>query len=765
MIGENTQPPKRPEAEDDFDDDRTLIAPMPVSEGSETEDAASEAGPEGEEADVDRTIIAPMPTDNSPTSEAEPEDADRTIIGSLPSADATAPDIDPEIDDDPVPELETGGSTYRPFIEEAAAAPVADAAPADADGDETLLSPAAQTAAGAAVAGAVAAAVSNPDLEPTQLTAGGTETTATKSEPLRTLEPGNVINNMYRVEERLDQGGMGRVFRGVEIGTGESVAIKVILPEMAEDLRVAAMFRREARTLRQLHHDAIVRYFAYVPPDEHMDLHALVMGFIEGNKLSDKLKSDGPLPDEDVCKLFIRLADGLERAHKIGVVHRDLSPDNVMLPDNDIEKAVLIDFGISRSSKIKDVTIGNEFAGKLKYVSPEQLGAYGGEAEAPSDVYSLGLLIIACLTGKAVPMGDSIVEAVQKRQGVPDINHLPVAFQGLLYNMLQPDPLKRTQNMGQVIEGLKAISGDEQTQTTDGLYSMTIGATNRTVPGLQAAPSGRTESFVTTVPAVGADPTAPPAPEPRSGGGFGLIAAILVVVALAGGGAWYYFNGLDTAGDELSNEVAEGLARVPGSRETYLAEAVPEGCAYAARRGQGINTGLIEGFSLEASALSGLASGWAERFGTQPEVLARAVTDKQCAVLEFARTFQGTQGGMIEISLDQNTVVGDEGVIGRVHGSDGRENWLALVAPNGLVFSLMSQLREPIGDQRQFNFSLKNAQAGVYLLIATASEDALVRAAAMQDGTAAADILPLMTRELADDGLGAVDIGVVEITP
>ena len=731
---DNTQPPKRPEVPDE-DDDRTLIAPMPSLD-------PSPAAPDpGETEDADRTIISPMPgSDTSNTPEAD--DADRTIIGEMP--------VYPPSEQQPEHE---GGSTYRPFSEDVATGSTPD--------------PAAVAAVAAASAAATPQApppdIEDEELDPTQLTGAGAVTTNTP-EPLRNLEPGAVINNMYRVEERLDQGGMGRVFRGVEIGTGESVAIKVILPEMAEDIRVAQMFRREARTLRQLHHDAIVRYFAYVPPDANLNLHALVMGFIEGNKLSDKLKNDGPLNEEDVCALFTRLADGLERAHKIGVVHRDLSPDNVMLPDNDINKAVIIDFGISRSSKVKDVTIGNEFAGKLKYVSPEQLGAYGGEAEGPSDIYSLGLLMIACLTGKAVPMGDSIVEAVQKRQGVPDLNGLPVAFQALLYNMLQPDPKQRLENMGQVIDGLKAISGDEPTQNTDGLYQLTMGATTRTVPGLQAAPSGGTETFVTTVPAAGSEgaATSDPVVE-KSGGGFGLIAALVLVAGIAGGGAWYFLNEADSDEDGLSDEVAEGLARVPGSRETYLAEAVPEGCTYAARRGQGPNTGLIEGFAQDATTLQSIAPGWAEQFGTQPQVLERAVAAEQCAALEFARTFQGTRGDAIEMALDQNSVTRAEGVVGTIHGSAGRENWLALVAPNGRVFSLMSQLEDPIGDQRQFSFRLPSAQPGTYLLIATASEDALVRAAAMQDGTAATDILPLMTRELADDGLGAVDLGVVQI--
>lgn len=726
-TGDNTQPPKRPEVPDE-DDDRTIIGGI----------GAAPAAPQA---------AAP-----------EEEDSDRTIIGGISQPAPSAP---AQSDD-------TGGSTYRPFSD-------TDSPPAQTAPEPTTPDIAASVAA-AAMAAAPASTAPAPtpapdmddddDLEATQLTTGAGMRTGSK-EPMSSLEPGAVINNMYRVEERLDQGGMGRVFRGVEIGTGESVAIKVILPEMAEDIRVAQMFRREARTLRQLHHDAIVRYFAYVPPDANMNLHVLVMGFIQGNKLSDKLKNDGPLTEEDVCTLFTRLADGLEQAHKIGVVHRDLSPDNVMLADNDINKAIIIDFGISRSSKIKDVTIGNEFAGKLKYVSPEQLGAYGGEAEGPSDIYSLGLLIIACFQGKAVNMGDSIVEAVQKRQTVPDLNGLPVAFQALLHNMLQPDPTMRLQSMKQVIDGLKAISGDEPTATSAGLYQMTMGATNRTVAGLQAAPTARQDSYVTTVPLAkprdeDGNETAPVVE--KSGGGLGLVAALVVVAAVAGGGGWFYLNSTSDGDGASGDDDGGGLARIAGSRETFLAEAVPEGCTYAARRGQGPNTGMIEGFAQDAGTLAGIVDGWTDQFGTSPALVNRAIGAPQCPALEFARIFQGTQGGAIEMSLDLNIVSRADGVVGTIHGSAGRENWLALVAPNGRVFSLMSQLGEPIGEQRTFSFRLPSAQPGTYVLIATASDDALVRAAAMQDGTAASEILPLMANELAEDGLGAVDIGMVEIT-
>ena len=696
-----------------------------------------------DEAEDDLTIIAPLP-------KGEDDDDDYTIFAASPDTPSAE---DAEDDDDLTIIAPEMGAVASPDEEEDDLTIIAPVVPAGAGNSEseTTDSP----------------LFEDNDMEPTQISMPSGLSGGARGEPLTTLEPGTVINNMYRVEERLDQGGMGRVFRGVEIGTGESVAIKVILPEMAEDVRVGQMFRREARTLRQLHHDAIVRYFAYVPPDAQLNLHALVMGFIEGNKLSDKLRDDGPMSEADVCRLFERLADGLERAHKIGVVHRDLAPDNVMLPDDDIDKAVLIDFGISRSSKVKDVTIGNEFAGKLKYVSPEQLGAYTGEAEAPSDVYSLGLLMIAALTGKAVKMGDSIVEAVQMRQTVPDLSELPFAFQGLLYQMLQPDPAQRLPSMAHVIEGLKAIRGGDTTTGADSLYATTFGTKTRAVPGLQAAPVAGTDvgTFTTTTAAPRSETTPPrPTPEPEGRHGGGLIASLIVLLGLVGGGGWYYMTQMPAAEATATTDGPDGQTRVPDTEATFLAEALPEGCTFATLRGQGPNAGLIEGFAATPGILDGLADKWTKRFGSTPGIVDRPISEPQCAALEFARSFQGARGGMIEISVEQDTVTRAEGVVGTIQGSAGRNNWLALVDPKGRVFSLMAQLDDPIGDQRSFSFRLPSAQPGTYVLIATASEDALVRAGAMNDGTAAAKVLPLMTGELSKDDQGAVDIGVVNIT-
>ncbi|MEP1585264.1 MAG: serine/threonine-protein kinase [Tateyamaria sp.] len=580
--------------------------------------------------------------------------------------------------------------------------------------------------------------------------------------PLSSLEPGTIINNMYRVEERLDQGGMGSVFRGTETSTGENVAIKVILPEMAEDDKVTAMFRREARTMRQLHHDAIVRYFAYVPPNQTLNLHAIIMGFIEGTKLSDAIKENGAMTQSQTIDLTMKLADGLDRAHNIGVVHRDLSPDNVMLQNGDLSKPVLIDFGISRSDNVKEATIGNEFAGKLKYVSPEQMGAFGGQAEGPSDVYSLGLLMIGMLTGTPMPMGTNFVEAVQKRQSVPDLSFLPEDFQGLVGHMLQPDPKERLPSMAAVIEELRVLKGETGLGTGRPRYTKPP-VEDRVVPGLQSVPMAARSS--TSSPS-----TMPPAERvEEKSGGKGLFVGFGLVALLAAGAAAFFLmgDGLPSVGGEepvTAGTVEEGLTRVEGTRAAFLAQAVPEVCTFAGLRSQGPNAGLIEGFGRDLAPLQDLGSAFGAQFGSNPEVVPRGINESQCAVLDLVKSFQGTQGTGIELALSENTMSRANGVLGTVHGSAGRQNWLALVDPNGQVFSLMRQLDDPIGDERRFSFRLPSAAPGIYMVVALASDAPLVRAGAMQDGTLADTILPLMTRELALDGQGAVDIAYLELT-
>ena len=305
-----------------------------------------------------------------------------------------------------------------------------------------------------------------PPQEPATATpADGTAAAAAAPQPRRprrsdgpTLDIGTVINNNYRIDQVLKAGGMGEVYRGTEVGTGDPVAIKVILPELAEDEKVGQMFKREARTLRQLQDEAIVRYYNYVH-DPNLDAYCLVMSFISGVPLSDHTAESGPITVEEALVLLRRLAKGLQKAHDLDVVHRDLSPDNVMLPHNDVREAVIIDFGIAKSNVEKEQTLAGQFAGKFRYVSPEQLGHFGGDIGGQSDIYSLALLMVAALLGKPLDMGSSIVEAVQTRQTVPDLSEVPNDLRPILTHMLEPDPAHRPQTMDDIIRLLDFCDG------------------------------------------------------------------------------------------------------------------------------------------------------------------------------------------------------------------------------------------------------------------------------------------------------------------
>ena len=125
---------------------------------------------------------------------------------------------------------------------------------------------------------------------------------------------------------------------------------------------IEALFQKEAKVLGRLAHDAIVRYHTYMNPPE-IGRPSLIMEFVEGKSLNDRIK-EGPLPEDEVRVLLRRIASGLDRAHGAGVVHRALSPDNIILEGEKVENAKIIDFGIAKSSMKGDRTLlQGQFAG------------------------------------------------------------------------------------------------------------------------------------------------------------------------------------------------------------------------------------------------------------------------------------------------------------------------------------------------------------------------------------------------------------------
>ncbi len=270
------------------------------------------------------------------------------------------------------------------------------------------------------------------------------------------LPAGTLLNNIYEVRRFLARGGMGEVYEGVNVNTDERVAIKVMLPHLAADPKVQAMFRKEARILTELAHPALVRY-RVLAHEPDLELFYIVTEFIDGRSLSDLLGEIRPTADQ-LKALIRRLAEGLAAAHAMGATHRDMSPDNVLLPHGRLDQAKIIDFGIARETSLSHQTVvGEGFAGKLGYVAPEQFGDFGRRIGPWTDIYSLGLVGLALASERAPDMGVTLVDAVDRRRQGMDLDSVPSSLRPIFRKMLAPDPSHRFQTMAEVIAAVDAV--------------------------------------------------------------------------------------------------------------------------------------------------------------------------------------------------------------------------------------------------------------------------------------------------------------------
>ena len=264
-----------------------------------------------------------------------------------------------------------------------------------------------------------------------------------------TMPPGSVLIYTYRIDALIGRGGMGEVYKAHHVELDTAHAIKMILPEMANDPKVVSLFRREASVLRQVRHPAVVGYDG-VFRDENGRVY-LVMEFVEGPSL-DQLMRRAPLTVGEVRRLRDRVASGLADAHRQGVIHRDLSPNNIIVPGNDVSQAKIIDFGIAKVQDPEVGTIvGSMFAGRYSYASPEQVGMFGGIVDARSDIYTLGLVLAAAAVGKHLDMGTSLMSVIKAREHAPDLSAVPEDLHAELTWMLQPDPANRPASMEELL--------------------------------------------------------------------------------------------------------------------------------------------------------------------------------------------------------------------------------------------------------------------------------------------------------------------------
>jgi eukaryotic-like serine/threonine-protein kinase len=261
---------------------------------------------------------------------------------------------------------------------------------------------------------------------------------------------GRKLAGRYLLGQVIGQGGMSTVYRARDEVLDRDVAVKILLPALADgDPAHIARFEREARAAAALHHPAVVKVY-----DTGLDrgTHFIVMEYVTGRSLDRMLAAGSPLEPEEATRIAGQVAGGLAAAHDAGILHRDVKPANVMLTDEGTAK--VLDFGIARIRRDPTVTQPAFAIGTAAYMSPERvLGQVGDER---SDIYSLGCLLYAMLAGRPPFVADSSLSVLHQqvhaapvalsKMGVP----IAAPLEALAMRMLAKNPSARPQTAAEV---------------------------------------------------------------------------------------------------------------------------------------------------------------------------------------------------------------------------------------------------------------------------------------------------------------------------
>ncbi len=270
------------------------------------------------------------------------------------------------------------------------------------------------------------------------------------------LLPGMILREKYEILERIGSGGMAAVYRAKHLAFGEERAIKVVSAKLADDESFLKRFKQEAVVTRKLKHPNAVRVDDLDTTEDGRPF--IVMECVEGSALRDVLKKTGPMPARRALRIAEQIARALSAAHELGITHRDIKPDNVLLvkTDDGSDVVKVLDFGIA---KVKEGTLAGGqgytatgtgvLIGTPQYMSPEQAqGRRGDDLDGRSDIYSLGVVLYELLTGEAPFVSETPMEMLFDHiQTVPPAPHrsrpelrIPSQVSDVLMKALHKDP-------------------------------------------------------------------------------------------------------------------------------------------------------------------------------------------------------------------------------------------------------------------------------------------------------------------------------------
>jgi DNA-binding beta-propeller fold protein YncE len=371
----------------------------------------------------------------------------------------------------------------------------------------------------------------------------------------------------YRIEAVAGEGGMGRVYRATQLGLNRQAALKVIVPELADDPDFRARFKRESELSASIDHPNVVPVYEAGEADGRL---FIAMRWVEGTDLRSVIVRDGPLEPSRAVAIVEQVAAALDAAHGGGLVHRDVKPANVMLTStHGGEHVYLTDFGLTkRTSSAAELTKTGAFVGTPDYMAPEQIR--GERADARADVYALGCLLFHALTGRPPYDRDTEVAKMYAQLHDPPPTlagpGIPGALDGVIARALAKEASARYPSAGDLARAARAaltgtVAAEPERSLATGLAApgaVTPPPTPAPAAPVPAAPAPAATPAPTAPPAPASPPVRPPEPAPRRGALPIVVAAVVALAAVGGilAAAGVFSGGSDGGGGSTSQDSA-----------------------------------------------------------------------------------------------------------------------------------------------------------------------------------------------------------------